>query len=30
MNDFEAWNRQVIEEFHANEGKVNGAIPCSC
>ena len=24
MNDFEAWNRQVIEEFHANEGKVNG------
>ena len=25
MNDFEAWNRQVIEEFHANEGKVNGS-----
>ena len=24
MNDFEAWNRQVIEEFHANAGKVNG------
>ena len=24
MNDFEAWNRQVIEEFHANGGKVNG------
>ncbi len=22
--DFEAWNRQVIEEFHTNEGKVNG------
>ena len=25
MNDFEAWNRQVIEEFHANKGKVKGA-----
>src|SRR4051794_40765737 len=25
MNDFEAWNRQVIEEFHAKEGKVNGS-----
>jgi deazaflavin-dependent oxidoreductase (nitroreductase family) len=25
MNDFEAWNRQVIEEFHANKGKVNGS-----
>ncbi|HZR40990.1 MAG TPA: nitroreductase family deazaflavin-dependent oxidoreductase [Ktedonobacteraceae bacterium] len=24
MNDFEAWNRQVIEEFRANKGKVNG------
>ena len=24
MNDFEAWNRQIIEEFHANEGKVGG------
>ena len=25
MNDFEAWNRQVIEEFRTNQGKVNGA-----
>ena len=24
MNDFEAWNHQVIEEFRANKGKVNG------
>ncbi|HEY4388439.1 MAG TPA: nitroreductase family deazaflavin-dependent oxidoreductase [Ktedonobacteraceae bacterium] len=24
MYDFEAVNRQVIEEFHANEGKING------
>jgi deazaflavin-dependent oxidoreductase (nitroreductase family) len=24
MTDFETWNRQVIEEFRANEGKVNG------
>ncbi|GHO87149.1 nitroreductase family deazaflavin-dependent oxidoreductase [Dictyobacter formicarum] len=24
MNDFEAWNRQVIEKFRANEGKVGG------
>lgn len=24
MNDFEAWNRQIIEEFRANEGKVGG------
>ena len=24
MNDFETWNHQVIEEFRANKGKVNG------
>ena len=24
MNDFETFNRQVIEEFRANEGKVGG------
>jgi deazaflavin-dependent oxidoreductase (nitroreductase family) len=24
MNDFEAWNHQVIEEFRANKDKVNG------
>jgi deazaflavin-dependent oxidoreductase (nitroreductase family) len=24
MNDYKAWNRQIIEEFHANEGKVGG------
>jgi deazaflavin-dependent oxidoreductase (nitroreductase family) len=24
MNDFETWNRQVIEEFRANNGKVSG------
>src|SRR5215469_6893394 len=24
MNNFQAWNRQVIEEFRANKGKVNG------
>lgn len=23
-NEFEAWNRQVIEEFHANKGVVGG------
>ena len=24
MSDYEAWNRQIIEEFRANEGKVGG------
>src|SRR5260370_12567846 len=24
MNEFEGWNRQVIEEFRATKGKVNG------
>ncbi len=24
MADFNDWNRQIIEEFHANEGKVGG------
>ncbi|GHO48198.1 nitroreductase family deazaflavin-dependent oxidoreductase [Ktedonospora formicarum] len=24
MSEFDAWNSKVIEEFHANNGKVNG------
>lgn len=26
MNDYNDWNRQIIEEFRANEGKVGGSF----
>jgi deazaflavin-dependent oxidoreductase (nitroreductase family) len=26
MSEFDEWNRKVIEEFHANGGKINGHV----